>query len=95
MGQKNGEETKTTKAVAEAEPEPIDVSIPYNAAAMLAFKNVKASGASFAEFEAMYIEKVVADVTAKKVKRDAEEMAKQAEAAASKVAAEFEKKFGK
>ena len=51
-------------------PEPVDISIPYNAAAMLAY-NAAGSKGDFAAFEAKYLEEAVAMVTAKKAQRDA------------------------
>lgn len=51
-------------------PEPVDISIPYNAAAMLAY-NAAGSKGDFAAFEAKYLEEAVAMVTAKKAERDA------------------------
>ena len=72
-----------SKAVEEEEELPkIDVSIPYNAAAKLAFDSysAEASSKSFAKFEAMYLEKAVEEVKFKQWKKSvaAEEAAKEA-----------------
>lgn len=87
FGNKNGGDSATTadKGVA-AEPEAIDVSIPYNSAAMLAFSGTKLPKSKFEEFESLYLAKTVADVTAKKMARDVEEMEK----VASKLAKDME-----
>lgn len=53
----------------EPAPEPVDISIPYNAAAMLAYQAAGSKG-DFASFEAKYLEETVAMVTAKKAQRD-------------------------
>jgi hypothetical protein len=52
-----------------ATPEPVDISIPYNAAAMLAYKAAGSKG-DFADFEEKYVADTVAMVTAKKVARE-------------------------
>ncbi|CAJ1968587.1 unnamed protein product [Cylindrotheca closterium] len=61
-----------------AEPEAIDVSIPYNSAALLAFSEAKLpkSKSKFDEFESLYVAKTVADVTVKKMARDVVAMEK-------------------
>ena len=89
MAQKNAGDdagTATANAIVEEEPEPIDVSIPYDAAARLAFAAKRLDESKFAEFEAMYEEATVADVTVKKFARDLKDM----EAAAAKKAAALE-----
>ena len=76
---KNGGATTSTggdAAVEEPEPEPIDVTIPYNAAAMLAFDATKLPKSKFEEFESLYLAKTVADVTVKKMAREVVEMEK-------------------
>lgn len=54
-----------------------DVSIPYNAAALLAYDEWRGNDVfdqqTFKKFEALYIEKTVAEVTGKKIARDKEE----------------------
>jgi len=59
---------------AKPEPEPIDVSIPYDAAVILAFKewqnaepNLKSE--VFAQFKKLYLEKTIAEVTMKEKSR--------------------------
>lgn len=49
--------------------EPVDISVPYNAAARLAYEAAGGPG-DFATFEKNYIEETVAMVTAKKAERD-------------------------
>jgi hypothetical protein len=89
MGKKKSSDD-TTPAVAE-EPEPVDVSIPYNAAAILAYEEFMGKTtegvdpATFAKFEALYEEKVVAQVTAKKVARDFEDKIKSVDAELAKL----------
>ena len=68
--------TSTAAAGAKSEPEAIDVSIPYNAAARIAFKQTKLAESKFQEFESLYLQKTVAEVTAKKMKRDVAEFEK-------------------
>lgn len=75
-GGEDSTESSSASAVEEAEPEPIDVSIPYDAAARLAFAGSKLSASKFQEFEALYLKKTVTDVTAKKMARDVVEMEK-------------------
>eukprot|EP00525_Craspedostauros_australis_P005247 CAMPEP_0198115904 /NCGR_PEP_ID=MMETSP1442-20131203/7939_1 /TAXON_ID= /ORGANISM="Craspedostauros australis, Strain CCMP3328" /LENGTH=166 /DNA_ID=CAMNT_0043773509 /DNA_START=77 /DNA_END=577 /DNA_ORIENTATION=+ len=64
---------KPSKAAVEEIPEPeaIDVSIPYNAAAQLAFDASALEASEFATFEEAYLAKTVAEVTLKKMQRDA------------------------
>ena len=76
FGSKNGAAAGAASGEAADEPEPIDVSIPYNAAAMLAFKETKLPQSKFEEFEALYLAKSVAHVTARKMVRDVAEMEK-------------------
>mmetsp|Transcript_29435 Transcript_29435/g.70770 ORF Transcript_29435/g.70770 Transcript_29435/m.70770 type:complete len:164 (+) Transcript_29435:75-566(+) len=85
FGNKNGA-SATASDKAAAEPEAIDVSIPYNSAAMLAFSETKLPKSKFAEFESLYLAKSVADVTAKKMARDVVEM----ENVAAKLAKDLE-----
>jgi hypothetical protein len=81
------------KAASAPKPvEAVDVSIPYNAAAMLEYTKVMGSkfdAAKFAKFEALYEEKVVAQVTAKKVARDCQLEAARLEAIVAKADAEL------
>lgn len=85
--------TTTSSSSKAGEPAKIDVSIPYNAAARLAYdewkKSNASSNASFEQYEPLYIKKTVADVTAKKVTRDMELAVKEAQAAAKSVDAEL------
>ena len=78
--------TATANPIVEEEPEPIDVSIPYDAAARLAFASKSLPEAKFAEFQSLYEEATVADVTVKKFARDLKDM----EAAAAKKGAALE-----
>ncbi len=82
------------KAVTPPVPvEAVDVSIPYDAAAMLEYTKLmgtKFDAAKFAKFEAIYMEKVVAQVTAKKVSRDCQLEAARLEAIVAKADAELE-----
>ena len=72
-GLKGGSKT-TTQALEKAKIPPVDVSIPYNAAAVLAFDEFKGNKIfpedSFSQFEAIYNEKVVAMVKSKKIQRE-------------------------
>ena len=87
FGSKNGAAATATNGEAAApEPEPIDVSIPYNAAAMLAFSETKLPQSKFEEFESLYLAKTVADVTVKKMARDVVAM----EEVAAKLAKDLE-----
>jgi len=63
----------------ESEPEPIDVSIPYDAAAILAYKEWRQEEPDlkselFAAFKALYLEKAVAEVTMKQKARNFEKL---------------------
>jgi hypothetical protein len=83
------ENMTTTKQVVVEEPEiKIDVSIPYNAAALMAYEKVigEYDEAKFTKFEALYLEKAVAEVTLKKVTRELQQKIDQAEDAISKLA---------
>jgi hypothetical protein len=83
------ETTTTTKQVVVGEPEiKIDVSIPYNAAALIAYEKVigEYNEATFAKFESLYHEKAVAEVTLKKVTRELQQKIDQADMAISKLA---------
>ena len=77
-GRKDSATKEAAPAPVEEDLPKIDVSIPYNAAAMLAFDEWKGekelSKDAFAKFEAVYEEKAVAMATAKKVKRELEEV---------------------
>lgn len=85
--------TTAAKAVSTPKPvEAVDVSIPYNAAAMLEYTKQmgpKFDAAKFAKFEALYEEKVVALVTAKKVARDCQLEAARLEAIVAKADADI------
>jgi len=76
--------------VEEEELPPIDVSIPYNAAAMLAFDEWKGGKTfpegTFAKFETIYEDKMVAMVTAKKVQRELDDATKMADSELDKLA---------
>jgi len=89
-GQGSSTTAATKQVKEEAEPEKIDISIPYNAAAKLMYEQEGyANTTDFKTFEKMYIKNSVAKVTAKKVARDAEQTValakKEAEAAASEL----------
>lgn len=87
FSRRGGQESSSIDKKAAANEEPalpkIDVSIPYSAAAMLAFDEWKGDKTlpadAFADFEAIYEEKTVAMVTSKKVAREFEEATKQLE----------------
>jgi len=87
-----GMNKKETAPVVEEEEElpPIDVSIPYNAAAMLAFDEWKGGKTfpedTFAKFETIYENKMVAMVTAKKVQRELDDATKMADSELDKLA---------
>jgi hypothetical protein len=70
-----------------SKPKVIDVSIPYNAAAKLAFSTTNIASGRFSDFETLYHAKAVADVTAKKMARDVVEMKKVAETLAKQMEA--------
>lgn len=74
---------KTTEAA--PEPEPIDISIPYDAAAALTYCGLKGikevnDQADFEAFKTIYEEAAVAEVTFKKMERDTADMKKAVEA---------------
>jgi len=74
-GDKNASTAKVAKAV--AKPEPIDVSIPYDAAAYLAFDAYAKSSSKkvdFKQFQSLYYELMVAEVKAKVQERKINEM---------------------
>jgi hypothetical protein len=67
--------TKTTsKAIAVPEEVVVDISIPYDSAARLAFAATGLTESKFVEFKPLYEAKTVADVTAKKMARDLQSM---------------------
>jgi hypothetical protein len=73
----SGPKVDTKEKAAPVEPEPkIDVSVPYNAAAKLAYQEWKGSDvfneAEFTQFEEVYLGKAVAEAAAKKTARDIE-----------------------
>jgi hypothetical protein len=70
MGGKKGEKVDTKKAAKVAPESLVDVSIPYNSAAMLAFQEYGADASLFADFEPLYLEKAVAQVSSKKIALD-------------------------
>lgn len=77
MGGNESGETK--EVVVEPEPEPIDVSIPYDAAARLAYDGWRAEfekgafdAAEFEKFKEIYEEATVMEVSMKKMSRDME-----------------------
>jgi len=97
--QGSGKKEEDTPYYAEPAPEPIDVSIPYDAAALLAYtqaKGIKADDVDdidmgeFEKFKALYEEKTVYEVTAKKKARDLAAFQAEAEKKAKELAA-----FGK
>jgi hypothetical protein len=91
MNKKDGA-TATTKT-AEVEPEKIDISIPYNAAAMLAYSGWKGDKifdqVTFDKFEPLYLEKAVAEVSAKKIARDFKDAMERSDEIVKKVNAEL------
>jgi hypothetical protein len=96
-GEANGTSApKASSAKAEpAAPIIVDVSIPYNAAAMLAYNDWNTGGefdeSTFQKFQTIYEEKVVAQVTAKKVARDYELQIQRLQAVVSKADADLAK----
>lgn len=87
LGRKK-ENVPTTKQIVSEEPEiKIDVSIPYNAAALMAYEKVigEYDAATYAKFEELYKEKAVAEVTLKKITRELQEKIDQTEAAIAKL----------
>lgn len=82
------ETTSKAAAVDEETAEPVDVSIPYNAAAMLAYQctiSPTVDPAVFKRFEELYLEQAVAIATFKKMKRDQEAAVKAMETKISKL----------
>jgi len=70
---------KTVESVAEPEPEPIDISIPYDAAIILAYKELRqeepdVNSQVYAQFKHAYLEKAVAEVTLKQKARKLDEV---------------------
>lgn len=63
-------ESAASAVVVEEEVVKIDVSIPYDAAARLAFKAAGLNEGKYGEFQPLYNAKSVADVTVKKVARE-------------------------
>jgi hypothetical protein len=83
---------KETKTASSEAVEAVDVSIPYNAAAMLEYNKLmggKFDAASFGKFQSIYKAKVVAQVTAKKVARDCQSEIERLQAIAAKADAEI------
>ncbi|KAL3780780.1 hypothetical protein HJC23_006718 [Cyclotella cryptica] len=73
--EKNDSSVNVVKAI--AEPEPIDVSIPYDAAASLAYDSYAKSSSKkvdFKQFQSLYYEQMVAEVKAKVQERKINEM---------------------
>lgn len=76
-----------SKEQPQVEPEPIDVSIPYDAAARLAFdeylqsKGIEFDEMLYSSFRPLYEDKAISDVIVKKIARDlaaAEQVAEEA-----------------
>lgn len=72
-------------AADEPEPEPIDISIPYDAAAVLTYCKLKGikevtDQTDFEAFKTVYEEAAVAEVTLKKMERDTADMKKAVDA---------------
>lgn len=68
FGRRGGKSDAPAIAQPELEPEPIDVSIPYDAAASLAFSTYTESSSAkvdFKQFQTLYYEQMVAEVKAK------------------------------
>lgn len=80
------------KVVDEPEVEPVDVSIPYNAAAQVYYESngFAKNNVDFGTFETAYLEKAVAEVTAKKVEQDAQRTIATAQKAAKAAADKLE-----
>jgi hypothetical protein len=87
---------------------PVDISIPYNSAAMLAFQEYSSSTSTstsaaadtsslllFAAFEPLYLEKTVAQVSAKKIARDLEAAMEAKKATVKSVEEKMEALFAK
>lgn len=96
-GMKRGDAPRTTEDVSEPEPEPIDISIPYDAAARLAFRELQGidesaaiDEAQFAKFKPIYEEAAVVEATIKKRARDMADL----QAALEKKAAEMKQLAG-
>jgi hypothetical protein len=70
----DGAATSSSKVVAVPEEVVVDISIPYDSAARLAFAATGLTESKFAEFKPLYEAKTVADVTAKKMARDLQSM---------------------
>lgn len=93
MGGKKGDNGEPSK-VDKAAPAPlVDISIPYNSAAMLAFQEYGADASLFADFEPLYLEKAVAQVSSKKIARDLEAAMKAQEATVKSVDGKMEALF--
>eukprot|EP00565_Helicotheca_tamesis_P005776 CAMPEP_0185728952 /NCGR_PEP_ID=MMETSP1171-20130828/4384_1 /TAXON_ID=374046 /ORGANISM="Helicotheca tamensis, Strain CCMP826" /LENGTH=174 /DNA_ID=CAMNT_0028397709 /DNA_START=48 /DNA_END=572 /DNA_ORIENTATION=+ len=82
-----GKAEKKSTVAAEPEPEPIDVSIPYDATALLAYESWREenekgefNAETFEGFSKIYYEMSVGTATAKKLKRDAEGVMAKADA---------------
>jgi len=91
-----GSATKSEPFYAEEQaPEPVDVSIPYDAAALLAYREMKLKLGKddeidrdeYARFKKLYETVVVADVTAKKKARDLAAMRAEVDAKAKELEA--------
>lgn len=83
---------KETKADSTETVEVVDVSIPYNAAAILEYSKLmggKFDASSFGKFQSIYEAKVIAQVTAKKVARDCQLEIERLQAIAAKADAEI------
>jgi hypothetical protein len=95
IGGKKGEKVEAGK-VPKAAPAPlVDISIPYNSAAMLAFQEYSADASLFASFEPLYLEKAVAQVSAKKIARDLEAAMQAKEATVNNVDNKMKALFAK
>lgn len=79
---KNNAKTTTAQKATIIEPK-FDVSIPYDAAALLAFNewkgDLKYDETVFNKFKILYVEKAVAEVIQKRVARELEEVSKKAD----------------
>ena len=89
----NNASTSTATAAAPAEEPKVDLSIPYNAAAELAYQAWKTpeTTTTLEEFTVLYEKKTVAQVTAKKVARDMKAAMEASEAAVASAEQELEK----
>jgi hypothetical protein len=84
--------TANAKVTSTPAAEVVDVSIPYNAAAMLEYTKLigaKYEEATFRKFQTIYEEKAVAQVTAKKVARDCQMEAERLQSIIAKADAEL------